>query len=334
MSNLSKRLRLAQLNLDQFKTEIDNSIAAEASARVAGDDALQSGLDAEAAARSSADTTLQGNIDAEVARATAAEGTLDSKINTEIADRVAGDLAEKTRAEGEEARIEGKFDGEVSRIDGDVSAEVAARIAGDVNLQNQVDAIMSNADPAALDSFTEVVSAFQTADGDLNQAISDLSAAAAADRVAIRSEFAAADAALQGEIDAEETLRASEITRVEGLISAEETARLAEVDAEEDKRMAEDTLLLGHVNSLQMHSEEKVGTTEYTADGDKWGYGLPGGLVGAPSMYLNGQKLVAGPGGDCEFVGGEFKFPQSMIEPSDVVCFVYMTRGADPVFSK
>jgi hypothetical protein len=42
------------------------------------------------------------------------------------------------------------------------------------DLQSQIDFIASNTDPEALDSLTEIVEAFQEADGDLNQAITNL----------------------------------------------------------------------------------------------------------------------------------------------------------------
>ena len=47
----------------------------------------------------------------------------------------------------------------------------SARIAADANLQSQVDFITSNTDPAALDSLTEIVSAFQSSDSDMSALI-------------------------------------------------------------------------------------------------------------------------------------------------------------------
>ena len=59
-------------------------------------------------------------------------------------------------------------------------------------LDDKVASILSNVDPAALDSFTEVVTAFQTADSNLNGAITSLAASAAS---ALASEVSRAEAA-------------------------------------------------------------------------------------------------------------------------------------------
>lgn len=87
-----------------------------------------------------------------------ADKLLDAQVKTN-ADAIS---SEASRASGEESRIEGKVD-----------QEVLDRIAADNALQNQINDIISNTDPAALDSLTEVVAAFQSADSDLSQAITD-----------------------------------------------------------------------------------------------------------------------------------------------------------------
>ena len=121
----------------------------------------------------------------------------------------AGINAEAARAAGEEGRIEGKFDAEVLRIDGDVAAnsadigaEEAARIAGDASLQGQINDILSNADPAALDSLTEIVSAFQTADGDLSASITAVLGTHSSELAAEVARATAAEVANAGDIAA------------------------------------------------------------------------------------------------------------------------------------
>ena len=52
-----------------------------------------------------------------------------------------------------------------------ISDEADAARAAELGLSNQIADIISNVDPAALDSLTEVVGAFQAADGDLSAAI-------------------------------------------------------------------------------------------------------------------------------------------------------------------
>jgi len=138
---------------------------------------------AEQAAREAADSDLQAGLDAEIARATAAEGVLTTNLAAEV-----------TRATGEESRIEAK-----------------------------VDNIISNTDPAALDSLTEIVDAFQSVDSDI-QALVNSNTVAISNEATTR---ASADTVLQGNIDAEAATRAAADTTLQQNIDAEETARIA-----------------------------------------------------------------------------------------------------------
>jgi len=70
--------------------------------------------------------------------------------------------------------------------------EASDRLAGDLSLQNQIDFITNNTSDTALDSLTEIVAAFQAADGDLNGAITTLADAAGAN---LSTEVARAEAA-------------------------------------------------------------------------------------------------------------------------------------------
>jgi hypothetical protein len=60
-----------------------------------------------------------------------------------------------------------------------VSAEAGLREAADTALSDRIDGVLSNIDSAALDSLSEIVTAFQAADGTLNGAITSLSTSAA-----------------------------------------------------------------------------------------------------------------------------------------------------------
>ena len=151
--------------------------------------------------RNSGDANLQSQIDAEVTRATAAEGVLTSDLATEV-----------TRATDAETAL-----GVLITTNATAISDESSRAQGvEGSLQTQIDFITSNTDAAALDSLTEIVSAFQSADGSLaglvaqNQTDIATNASGLAqeitDRIAgdnaVRGEFAAADAALQTQIDA------------------------------------------------------------------------------------------------------------------------------------
>lgn len=166
--DLSTSLADADRKLDAAIKAVDNT-------RNSGINNLQAQLDAEIATRGSEDSDIRASLAAEVARATGVESDQAVLIQTNatsIAD-------EASRAQGVET-----------------------------SLQNQINFITSNTDSAALDSLTEIVAAIQSSDADLlgliNQNKDDI-AQEIVDRtaqgVAIRAEFAAADAALQLDVD-------------------------------------------------------------------------------------------------------------------------------------
>ena len=165
-----------------------------------------------------ADSKLDAALKAEETRALAAEGANTVSINAEIANRLAGDSDLQVSLDAEVSRAvaaEGVLTSNVSINAASIVTESNSRQSADANLQSQIDFITSNTDSAALDSLTEIVSAFQSADGTLTGLVSQnqtdiatnasgLAAeltARAAQGSAIRGEFAAADAGLQTQID-------------------------------------------------------------------------------------------------------------------------------------
>ena len=212
------------------------NLDAEAALRVAGDNTLQGNIDAEEASRIAGDAAVQAAVDAEVTRATGAEAGLQTAINTEESARIAGDNtlqgnidAEETARIAGDAAVQAAVDVEKGRIDAILSASTADTdtFKEVVDLINSVDLENDQALAAAVLSINNDISALQ-ADVDGNEADADAAfVAEAAARSALSSSFDTRMVGLQGEIDAEETLRASEIVRVEGLISTEEAARIA-----------------------------------------------------------------------------------------------------------
>jgi hypothetical protein len=136
-----------------------------------------------ATAKSEAITEASNSVAIENAARIAGDSDLNARVDQEIADRLAGDAANSAEVAAEQARAEGV----------------------EAGLQSQVDFITSNTDPAALDSLTEIVGAFQSAD-------SDMSALIASNTTAISNEASArasADTTLQGNIDAEASTRST-----------------------------------------------------------------------------------------------------------------------------
>ena len=151
-------------------------------------------------ARIAGDVNLQAQMDAEISRATSAEGLVTANLTTEVARATAAEAANGVLIVNNATAI---------------SAEASRAQGVESSLQSQVDFITSNTDGDALDSLTELVAAFQGADGTLtglvNQNQTDISTNAASlvqevsDRIAgdtaVRGEFATADAGLQTQID-------------------------------------------------------------------------------------------------------------------------------------
>lgn len=93
--------------------------------------------------------------------------SLQAAHDQEVLDRAAGDLAEQQRAEGEEARIEGKVDteksraeGEEARIEGKFDAEVVRLDGVDASLAADITAANNNVDAkfGSIESATEYFS--------------------------------------------------------------------------------------------------------------------------------------------------------------------------------
>jgi len=105
-----------------------------------------------------------------------------------------------------------------------VMQSVSSALQGDINsLNTRVDNVLSNVDPAALDSLSEIVDAFQAADGDINNAITNLAGAASTNLASVSSALAQAiadevtrstgiESGIQSALDTEVTARGTAIT--------------------------------------------------------------------------------------------------------------------------
>jgi hypothetical protein len=273
-------------------TSASSALGEETAARIAADEALQDAIDAEEARAMGAESaldmrlttaegeidTLQSDMDAaelaisnEVSRAQSAESALDMRLTTaegEI-DTLQSDMdaAELAISNEVSARIAADADlqSQIDDVDGyaqevrsDLEQEILDRGAGDTNLQNQINNILSNTDPAALDSLTEIVAAFEAADDDLNGAITALGTSSSSALGVETAARIAADEALQDAIDAEVAAR-------EAAVSAEEAARIADVDAEEARAIAAEGVLQSNIDAEVSAREAAVSAEEARA---------------------------------------------------------------------
>lgn len=117
-------------------------------------------------------------------------------------------------------------------------------------LETQVASIISNADPAALDSLTEIVTAFQAADANLNGAITSLASSLAADIASEASARAAADSALSSDLAAEvsrataaESALASDLAAEVSRATSAESGLASDIASEASARAAADASL-------------------------------------------------------------------------------------------
>lgn len=205
--------RIASISAEQTAriagdTSLQNSISAEQAARIAANTSITTSISAEQNARIAADTSLQNSIDTEIASRQAAVTSIAASISAEQAARIAADTSLQNSISAEVA----------SRISA-ISAEQAARIAADASLQSQIDYITSNIDPQKLDSLTEIVDAFQTADGDITTAINNLSSSASANLAVETQRAIAAESLLQSAISAEQSRALAAETALESRLS-------------------------------------------------------------------------------------------------------------------
>ena len=135
-------------------------------------------------------------------------------------------------------------------FDGSVWDKITSKTyvdAGDQNLQNQINNILSNIDPVALDSLTEIVQAFQNSDGSLTDAITALSVSL---NTALTQEIldrTTADTALQNNIDAEALAR----TTADDLLQDN-------IDAEALARTTGDTTLQTNLNTVEANLQAQI----------------------------------------------------------------------------
>jgi polyhydroxyalkanoate synthesis regulator phasin len=203
--------------LSSANSYTDQEVLAEETARIAADSNLQSQIDAISGGGSGSISALQSELDA--TQAGAGLG-IDGSYSPNVSASFIGAATSLAEADN-------LLDDQLTVVSDVLDQEIIDRQAADQALQTQIDNVLSNVDAGALDSLTEIVTAFQAADASLNGAITALSTGLSADIDAEEAARIAADSALQGEIDAEEVARAAADTTLQNNINAESSARQA-----------------------------------------------------------------------------------------------------------
>lgn len=195
----------------------DQEVLAEENARIAADSSLQSQIDSITGGGSGSLSAVQAELDAtQLGAGLEIDGSY-------LADPLTFYIPTASSLKNADFIL----DATIKIARDEIATEVTSRFDGDAALQLQIDNLLSNVDPAALDSLTEIVDAFQSADATLNGAITSLSTGLSADIAAEESARIAADSVLQGEIDAEEIARAAADVTLQNNIDAEQSARIA-----------------------------------------------------------------------------------------------------------
>ena len=127
-----------------------------------------------------------------------------------------------------------------------VSAEAVLRTAADGTLSARIDSVLSNIDGTALNSLSEIVAAFQAADGTLNGAISSLGTNASSALGTEASTARAAEATLTANLASEVTNRG---TAVSGAITTASGDATSKVYTETTRAIAAEATLTTNLGS-------------------------------------------------------------------------------------
>ena len=252
-------------------TAAEGGIAAEASARVAADTALQAALDAEVTARQATDA----NLASEISRATAVEGAL-VDLTTSAKSSLVAAINEQVTNLAAEASVRAAADVAEASARTAADATLTANLAAEVTARTAADATEASARAAADAALTTAVSdeasARAAADAALTANLAaETTARAAADTVltdnlaAEVSARTAADATLTANLAAEVTARtaadatltadlAAEVTARAAADVAEASARTAAIAAEASARAAAD----GDLSTLQTSDQSSL----------------------------------------------------------------------------
>jgi len=142
-------------NTTTSESGITTTISNEITRATQSENDLSSSIVSETSRATSKENSLENSIDSEISRATSAENTINTALTTE-----------KSRAQSKE-----------NEITSDLASEITRATDIENGLQTQLDSISSamSSDAERLAAIQNVTTAFENADSDLNNAITDLS---------------------------------------------------------------------------------------------------------------------------------------------------------------
>lgn len=238
---------------------LTTALAAELVARAAGDEVNAAAITTEKSRAEAAESGLSTAVQNETSRATGAEGLIATDLSNEVARAtgiegglrtdltnesnraiaaegvIAGNLTtEAARALAAEGVIADGLTAEATRADtaekaivASLADEVARATAKENLLDTRIDNVLSNIDPVALNSLSEIVAAFTTADSSLIETINSLGTNSASALAVEQARALAAEAALGTLVSDEAASRVAGDVAQAALVTAEQVRALA-----------------------------------------------------------------------------------------------------------
>jgi hypothetical protein len=219
-ANLASDLADEVVRAMNAESDLASDISEEVVRATAAEDAIKASLSSEVSRATAAEEAIATDLATEITNRTSADTAFTNSLNNEIADRIAGDQTvqtnldnEVTRAEAAEGVLRTDLNTEISDRISAVSAEEAARIAGDADgaaaLADQRELMFANFNTTN-SNLNNLVDSSEAADALLQSNIdAELERAAAAEAaitIALEEEVVRAEAAeadLQSNLDSE-----------------------------------------------------------------------------------------------------------------------------------
>jgi hypothetical protein len=234
---------------------------------------LQDQIDQEISDRSAADADLQSQIDALSGSSGSSLASLEASLTQEIANRIADVNSEEARAMSQESYLLGQIQSQGITLNQAISNESNRAQSAEAALGVRIDHVVSNVDPAALDSLTEVVAAFQAADASLNGAITSLASSASSGLSAEISRAQAAESAISSSLASEVSRAQTAEGVLDGKITQEKSDRQAAIfsvqtslNSEITRATNSEVVLGGRLSNLENKQFEKEKKTLSSTD--------------------------------------------------------------------